>query len=45
MTTLRKEMESIKKYQLELLEIKNTIFEIKKFTGKFNSRLKPPEER
>lgn len=44
MTTLKKEMESIKKYQLELLEIKNTIFEIK-FTGKFNSRLKSKEGR
>lgn len=40
-----KEIENIRKYQTEVMKLKNTMVELKKYADGFNSRLKEAEER
>lgn len=42
---INKEIEIIKKNQIEIVEMQSTITKIKKFTGSFNSRFELAEER
>ena len=45
MNTEVKEMENIRKYQIEVTELKNTIIKLKNTLEGFNSRLDEVEER
>lgn len=45
MGNLTRELTSIKKNQMGILELENTIIEIKSSTDGFNSRWYPAEER